>query len=132
MVEGRALTGVRIRSALSVGLFAIGLISLLVSAMYIHHVLVAYPVNDIARYGPAVPALGGAYAAWLRYAPSGLALASVASIIVLLVARRALVSPEARTFAAALIAAVDLFLALFCAMALLLAYFSLPKLADGF
>ncbi len=121
----------RIRSALAAGIFATGLISLLVSAVYIHHLLVVYPVNQVARYELTVPAFGRAYAAWLPYAPSGLAVASVASIFALLVARRMLASPDARAFAAALIAALGLFLAFFCTTAMLLAYFLLPALANG-
>ncbi len=131
MVAGRTLTGVRVRNALAVAIFAAGLLGLLATAIYLHHVLTAYPASPISGYGLGVPAIGSAHAAWLRYAPSGLAIAGFASIVALLVARRMLGSAEARIFAMALIGALDLFLALCGAMSLLLA-FHLPTLVHAF
>lgn len=131
MAERRPLNAAKVRSVLAVWIFLAGLIGLLTAALYIDLTLAIYPANHIASYGRIVPAVSEAYAAWLPHAPTGLVLAAVASVAVWFFNRRSVQSPDSKAFVLALIAAIDLFLAFFCTIGLLLAYFYLPKIANG-
>jgi hypothetical protein len=114
-----------------VWIYLCGILGTFVAAGALTGVLSVYPRNHMESYGPVVPAVSRVWAIWLPHAPALLwsfSAISVAAGLYLWRSRRPL---ETRLFAAAVISAANLFLAMFCVTALLVAYFYLPKVANG-
>jgi|SRR5687768_3638594 hypothetical protein len=112
-------------------IYLCGLIGVAVTGGVIAQVLSLYPPSQVEAYGPVVPAVALTWSAWLPNAPALLwlcAAVSAAAGIYLWRSRRPL---ESRLFSAVVIAALNLFLAMFCTGALLMTYFYLPKIANG-
>ena len=115
----------------SVWIYLCGLIAAIVTGGLLSQVLFVFPANQIEAYGPVVPAVARSWSTWLPNAPIALwasAAISVGAGIYLWRSRRPL---ETRQFAAVVIAALNLFLAMFFTAAVLIAYFYLPKVANG-
>ncbi len=119
------------RIVLSVWIYISSLVALVTTAGLISNVLAVYPPAHLSSFGPVLPAVATTHSAWLPSAPTLLALAAAFSTALGLYFWRSHRPRETKTFAVTLIAAVNYFLALFCAMTLLVAYFYLPKVANG-
>ena len=119
------------RIILSVWIYISSLVAVVTTAGLISRVLAVYPQAHLASFGPAVPAIAITHAAWLRSAPTALALVAVISTAAGVYFWRSRRPRETKTFAVTLVAAVNYFLALFCVVTLLVAYFYLPKVANG-
>ena len=115
----------------SVWIYLCGLIGAAVTGGLISQVLSAFPPSQIEAYGPVVPAVARSWSTWLPNAPALLWLSAAVSVAVGLYLWRSRRPLETRLFAAAVVAALNLFLAMFFAIALLVAYFYLPKVANG-
>ncbi|RNF85416.1 hypothetical protein EER27_06570 [Lysobacter psychrotolerans] len=119
-----------IRIVLSVWIYISSLVAIGTTAGLISRVLAVYPQAHLASFGPVVPTIATTHAAWLGSAPAALGLAAAISIAAGLYFWRSRRARESKTFAVTMIAAVNYFLAFFCVMTLLVAYFYLPKIAN--
>ena len=119
------------RIILSSWLFIGSLAAALVSGSLISHILAAYPADHFRTFGSTIPAISESYARWLPYAPTALGLAALVSLAVAIYFWHSSRPRDTKTFAVAFVAALNYFLALFCVMSLVVAYFLLPKVANG-
>jgi hypothetical protein len=115
---------------IGIWIYLCGISGAVITGAMIAQVLSAYPPSHIESYGPIVPAVARSWSAWLPNAPALLWLCAVMSAGVGLYLWRSRRPLESRLFAAAVIAALNLFGAMFCATALLAAYFYLPRIAN--
>jgi hypothetical protein len=116
----------------SVWIYLCGLIGAAITGGLLFQVLAAFPPNQTEAYGPVVPAVSRTWStSLLPNAPAVLWSSAAVSVVVGLYLLRSRHSLETRLFSAAIIAALNLFLALFFTAALLVAYFYLPKVANG-
>ena len=116
----------------SVWIYLCGLIGAVITGGLLFQVLAAFPSNQIEAYGPVVPAVSRTWStSLLPIAPAVLWLSAVVSAAVGLYLLRSRRPLETRLFTATVIAALNLFLAMFFTAALLVAYFYLPKVANG-
>ena len=120
-----------VRVILAVWIFLGSLAAALASASLISHVLTAYPANHFQTFGSIIPATSETQAQWLPYAPAGIGFAALASIAVAVYYWRSTKSRDVKSFAVTLAAAINYFLSLFCVTTLVIAYFLLPKVANG-
>lgn len=119
------------RIVLSVWIYIGSLVAVLTTAGLISRVLALYPQEHLRSFGPVVPEISKIYASWLSSAPALLGVVAALSVLIGLYLWRSQRSRDAKTFAITLVAAISYFLALFCVMALLIAYFYLPKAANS-
>ena len=115
----------------SVWIYLCGLIGAAVTGGLLSQVLSAFPPSQVEAYGPVVPAVARTWSALLPSAPAVLWLSPAVSAAAGLYLWRSRRPLETRLFSAAVIAAINLFLAMFFTTALLVAYFYLPKVANG-
>ena len=118
------------RIILSVWIYLGSLVAVLTSAGFISRLLAVYPQAHLSSFDPVIPGISKTHAAWLPFAPYMLGAAAVLSLLVSLYFWRSSRPRDIKTFAVTLVAAVNYFLAFFCAMTLLVAYFYLPKVAN--
>ncbi|MUV14568.1 hypothetical protein [Noviluteimonas gilva] len=112
------------RIVIAVWIYLCGLVGAVTTGTFLARVLSMYP-------RPVEPAVSVAFANMVANAPTwlwGSAALSAALGIYLWRSRRPL---ETRLFAAAVIAALNLFLAMYFSVALVVSYFYLPNLASG-
>jgi len=114
----------------SVWIYLCGVIGAIVTGGLLSQVLTVFPPSQMETYGPVVPAVARSFAALLPSAPAILWLSAAISALAGLYLWRSRRPLETRLFSAAVIAAVNLFLAMFFTMVLLVAYFYLPKVAN--
>ena len=119
------------RIILSIWIFIGSLVAALASGSLISHILAAYPADHFRTFGSTIPAISESHARWLPHAPTALALAALVSLAVAVYFWRSGRPRDNKTFAVTLLAALNYFLALFCVMSLVVAYFLLPKVANG-
>lgn len=115
----------------SIWIYLCGLIGAAVTGGLLLQVLSAFPPSQIEAYGPVVPAVARSWSTLLPGAPVVLWLSAAISVALGVYLWRSRRPLETRLFAAAVIAALNLFLAMFFTAALLIAYFYLPKVANG-
>lgn len=120
-----------VRVVLAVWIYVSSLVAVLVSGTLISHILTAYPNDHFRSYGVVTPAVSETHAQWLPYAPAGLAVAALLSLVVAVYYWRSGKSRDIRTFAVVLVAAINYLLSLFCITTLVIAYFLLPQVANG-
>lgn len=120
-----------VRVILSVWIFLGSLVAALACATLISHLLTAYPADHFQTFGSTIPAVSETHAQWLPYAPAGIGVAALLSVVVAVCYWRSASPREVKSFAVTLVAAINYFLSLFCVMALVVAYFLLPKVANG-
>lgn len=120
------------KTIIAVWIYLCGLFGVIITAGVLAQVLAAFHASQLEAYGPVVPAVARIWATdLLPHAPTVLgscAAISVAAGVYLWRSRRPL---DTRRFAAAVIAACNLFLAMYFTTLLLLAYFYLPKVANA-
>ena len=114
-----------------VWIYLCGLIGAAVTGGLLSQVLDVFPPSQMEAYGPVVPGVARMWSAWLPSAPIVLWLSAAFSVVAGLYLWRSRRSLETRLFSAAVIAALNLFLAMFFTVMLLVAYFYLPRLANG-
>ena len=119
------------RIILSVWIYIGSLVAIITTAGFISQILAVYPQAHLSSFGPIVPGISKTHASWLSSAPTLLGVAAALSVLISLYFWRSHRPRDVKTFAVTLAAAVNYFLALFCAMTLLVAYFYLPKIANG-
>ena len=119
-----------VRVILAVWIYLGSLAAAIASASLISHILTAYTANYFQTFGSTIPAVSATHARWLPYAPTGIGIAALLSIAVVLYYWRSTKPREVKSFAVALIASINYFLSLFCVMTLVVAYFLLPKVAN--
>ncbi|GAB2494781.1 hypothetical protein GCM10027084_05310 [Pseudoxanthomonas sangjuensis] len=115
----------------SVWIYLCGVVGAVVTGSLLSQVLSVFPPSQMEAYGPVVPAVARSWSVFLPSAPAILWCSAAASALLGLYLWRSRGSLETRLFSAAVIAAVNLFLSMFFSMALLAAYFYLPKVANG-
>lgn len=119
------------KTVVGIWIYLCGVIAAVATGGLLSQVLSVFPADQIEAYGPVVPAVARLWSTWLPYAPAVLwigAAASFAAGLCLWRSRRLL---EERLFLAVAIATLNLFLSVFLTSALLVAYFYLPKVANG-
>lgn len=114
-----------------VWVYLCGIIGAVVTAGLLSQMLSAFPPSQMKAYGPIVPGVAQAWAVWLPNTPALLWLSAALSVAAGIYLWRSRRDRETRLFAAAVIAALNLFLSMFFVTALLIAYFYLPKVANG-
>ncbi|KQY48646.1 hypothetical protein [Lysobacter sp. Root494] len=119
------------RIVLSVWIFVGSLAAVLSAGSLISHILTAYPADHFRTFGTTIPSISETHARWLPHAPAALGASALLSLIVAIYFWRSGRSREIKAFAVTFVAAVNYFLALFCVMALVVAYFLLPKVANA-
>ena len=119
------------RIILSVWIYLGSLVATLSAGSLISHILTAYPANHFRTFGATTPALSETHARWLPHAPSALGASAILSLIIAIYFWRSGRPREVKAFAVTFAAAVNYFLALLCVMALVVAYFLLPKVANA-
>lgn len=119
------------KTIVGVWIYLCGLVGAVVTGGMLSQVLSAFPSSQMKDYGPIVPGVTRAWAVWLPYTPALLWSSAAVSTAVGLYLWRSQRPVEARLFSAAVVAALNLFLSMFFAVALLVAYFLLPKVANG-
>jgi hypothetical protein len=119
------------RIILCVWIFIGSLLAALSAGSLISHILTAYPADHFQTLGATIPAISESHARWLPHAPAVLGAAALASLIVAVYFWRSSRSREIKVFAVTFAAALNYFLALFCVMALVVAYFLLPRVANA-
>lgn len=119
-----------LKIVISVWIYLCGLFGSLVTAAQLSQVLAAFPASQLESYGSHVPVVARSFSAWLPHSPLVLWLSAAATAIIGIYLWRSRHSLENKLFASAVIAALNLFLAMFFADALLTAYFYLPKVAN--
>jgi hypothetical protein len=95
------------------------------------NVLAVYPQSQVRAFGPVVPDVAREWSGLLPNAPALLWSCAAGSTLIGLYLWRSRRPLETRLFVAAVIAALNLFLAMFCVIVLLVAYFYLPKIANA-
>jgi hypothetical protein len=115
----------------SVWIYLCGLVGAAVTGGLLLQVLSVFPAHQIETYGPVVPAVSRTWSTWLPNAPMVLWFSAAVSLAAGLYLWRSSRPLDTRLFACAVIAALNLFLAMFFTTALLVAYFYLPKVANG-
>jgi hypothetical protein len=120
-----------VRTVVAAWLLVTGTFASIVTATLLSRVLTLYPPSHLASFGPIVPGVARAHAAWLPAAPMALGACAVASMLAGLYLLRSRRPVESRRFTAMVVAFANLFLSLLCTIALVVAYFYLPKLANG-
>ena len=116
---------------IGVWIYLCGLFGAAITGVFLFQVMSVFPQTQLEAYGPRVPMVARAWAAWLPSTPAILWIGAVVSAAAGLYLWRSNRPLEVRLFAAAVIAALNLFLAMFFATALLVAYFYLPRVANG-
>lgn len=119
------------RIFLSILIFIGSLIAALSAGSLISHIVTAYPADDFRTFGYTIPPISETYARWLPHAPLALGVSALVSLIVAICFWRSSKSREIKAFAVTFAAALNYFLALFFVMALVVAYFLLPKVANA-
>ena len=119
------------RIILSVWIFVGSLAALLAAGSLISHILTAYPADHFRTFGATIPSISATHARWLPYAPSALGLSALVSLLVAIYFWRSHQPREVKVFAVAFAASLNYFLALMCVMALVVAYFLLPRVANA-
>jgi len=119
------------RLALTIWIFVASIATLIAGAETIAGVRRAFPDNGQAMFGPRVPAFTAAVYAQSADYPTVLVIAAIASIVLALYFWRSSRPFETKAFAATLLAAINMSLAASLTMSILVAYFMLPKLANG-
>lgn len=119
-----------LKIVISVWIYLCGLFGSLVTAAQLSQILAAFPASQLESYGPHVPQVARSFSAWLPYSPFALWLSAAVTAAIGLYLWRSRHPLENKLFASAVIAALNLFLAMFFATALLTAYFYLPKVAN--
>ena len=112
-------------------IYVASIIAVLVVGGLVSAVLALYPVSHLSSFGPVVPGIALTYAGWLPVAqPVTLAVAAASAVAGLLIWRiRRPVDEKLKV--ALVVGAFNYFLALFFTMTLVVAYFYLPKVANG-
>ncbi|WP_369978627.1 hypothetical protein [Xanthomonas bundabergensis] len=116
---------------IGVWIYLCGLFGAAITGGFLFQVMSVFPETQLEAYGLRVPMVARAWSAWLPSTPAILWIGAVTSAVAGLYLWRSSRPVEVRLFAAAVIAALNLFLAMFFATALLGAYFYLPKVANG-
>lgn len=120
-----------IRKLLTVLIFLGSLAGLFSAAGIISATLSAYPPDFYRSFGPIVPVICESYAALAPLLPTLLPCVAVLSIGLGVYFWRSSKSTETKTFAVTLMSALNYFFAMFSLGIVLVAYFMLPKLANG-
>lgn len=120
-----------LKIVIGVWIYLIGLVGAVVTGGVLARVLAAYPPNQVEAYGPIVPGVARQFASMLPAAPAVLWIAAAVSAIVGVYLWRSRRPLETRLFAAAVIAALNCFLAMHFTTVMLMAYFYIPKIANG-
>jgi len=116
---------------IGVWIYLCGLFGAAITGAFLFQVMSVFSEAQLEAYGPRVPMVARAWSAWLPSTPAILWIGAVISAVAGLYLWRSSRPVEARLFTAAVIAALNLFLAVIFATALLVAYFYLPKVANG-
>ena len=119
------------RIILSVWIYIGSLVAVMTTAGFVSRLLAVYPQTHLSSFGPVVPGISKVHASWLPSAPTLLCVLAAVSVLISLYFYRSQRPRDVKTFAVTLVAAINYFLALFCVMTLLIAYFYLPKVANG-
>ena len=119
------------RIILSMWIFIGSLAAALASGSLISHILTAYPTDHFRTFGSTIPAISESHAKWLPHAPSALGASALVSLVVAVYFWQSSKSREVKAFAVTFVAALNYFLALFCVISLIVAYFLLPKVANA-
>ena len=114
----------------AVWIYLCGLMGSVITAAFLSNILSVYPPTHIESFGPVVPVISRAWSGWLHQAPILLGACAAISSMIGIYLWRSKRPIEGRMFMAALISALNLFFAMFCAVGLLIAYFYLPKIAN--
>lgn len=114
-----------------VWIYLCGILGSAITAGFLSQMLRTFPASQLEAYGPRVPEVARSYAALVAGAPTVLGVVSVLSAVIGIYLWRSRRPRDTRLFAAAAISALNLFLAMFFTMILLLAYFYLPKIANA-
>ncbi len=114
-----------------VWIYLCGLLGAAITGVFLFRVMSVFSPAQLEAYGPRVPTVARAWAAWLPGTPVILWTGSAVSAAAGLYLWRSNGPLRTRLFAAAVIAALNLFFAMFFATALLAAYFYLPRIANG-
>lgn len=114
-----------------VWIYLCGLLGAAITGVFLFQVISVFPAAQLEAYGPRVPTVARAWAAWLPGTPAILWIGVAASAAAGLYLWRSNRPLQVRLFAAAVIAALNLFMAMLFATALLAAYFYLPRIANG-
>ena len=120
-----------IRVILAIWIYLGSLATALISGSVITQILAAYPKDHFRTFGARTPAISEAYARWLPHAPAALGIVAIITIVVALYFWRSIRSRDTKTFVVVFAAALNYFLSCFCLLALVTAYFLLPKLANS-
>jgi len=121
----------KVRSVLAIWIFVTSLISLLVSASLISTTLGALPADHFSSFGSHVPAFSTTIATQAVGYPLLLRLLAGISALVAIYYWRSARPVETKTFAVTLVAATNLFCSAHFSLVVLVAYFTLPRLANG-
>ena len=119
------------RVVLAIWIYISSLAGALASGALISHILLAYPADHFRTFGSTIPAVSESYAKWLPYAPTILGYFALASLVTVGYFWRSSRPREVKTFAVALVSALNFCLSLFFVISLVVAYFLLPKVANG-
>ncbi|WP_368561929.1 hypothetical protein [Pseudoxanthomonas sp. UTMC 1351] len=119
-----------VRVVLAVCIYASSFVAMLTSGCLISHILTAYPNDHFRTFGVVTPAVSETHAQWLPYAPVGLGVAALLSLVVAIYYWRSGKPRDIKTFAVVTVAALNYFLSLFCITTLVVAYFLLPPIAN--
>ena len=114
-----------------VWIYLCGILGTAITGAFLSQMLRTFPASQLEAYGPKVPEVARPYAALVAGAPTVLRVVSVLSAAIGIYLWRSRRPRDTRLFAAAVISALNLFLAMFFTMILLLAYFYLPKIANA-
>ena len=119
------------RTVVALWIYVSSLAAVALSAEVLHYALRAFPKQQLLSYGPRVAAFSQGYSNSASFQPIVLwvvALASIASVGYFWWSAR---SADVRNFAIATIAAINLAASTFSVMNFFIAFFLLPKLANG-
>jgi magnesium-transporting ATPase (P-type) len=114
-----------------VWIYLCGILGSAITAGFLSQMLRTFPASQLEAYGPRVPEVARSYAALVVGAPTVLGAVSALSVAIGIYLWRSRRPRDTRLFAAAVISALNLFLAMFFTMILLLAYFYVPKIANA-
>jgi hypothetical protein len=116
---------------IGVWIYLCGLFGAVTTGAFLFQVMSVFPDTQLEVYGPRVPMVARVWSAWLPSTPAILWVGAVISAVAGLYLWCSSRPVEARLFAAVVIAALNLFLAMLFTTALLVAYFYLPRVANG-
>ena len=120
-----------IRIIISVWIYLSSLIGIAASAAIVSTTLKAFPNDYYRTFGPHAPAVSKLYAEQLHYAATAMEAFAFLSIIFVIYYLRSKKPADIKCFYVGVISALNYFAALLPALMLILAYFMLPKLANG-